>query len=51
MRLRQNAFPFAFKIYVNILFARLTVAAHELVYAACRVDELALARVERMRSA
>lgn len=39
------------KIEVFMLFTCLTVTAHELVYAACRVNELALARVERMRSA
>ena len=38
------------KIWNPDLFAALSVAAHELVYATCRVHQLALACVERVRA-
>ena len=51
MQLRPSAFSYKFVWGKYILFANLAVAAHELVYATCRVNELALARVERVRGA
>jgi len=35
---------------ILLLFRRLPVAAHKLIYAACGIDELRFTRVERMRT-
>ena len=48
MQLRQIALLFCWLWYLLLQFA---VAAHEAVHTTSRVDELALARVERMRRA